>query len=100
MVCYLNIPYEVSKELISNRQLKFGDTKDIEESNEELEKHARETGLYVANKLNWKVVDCTRGGELKSKEEIHQEIVNFVLNNLNKPERKKRKQNSNKKIKI
>lgn len=98
MVCYLNIPYEVSKELIGNRQLKFGDTKDIEESNEELEKRARETGFYVATHLNWKVVDCTHQGELKSKEQIHQEIVNFVLNNLNKPERKKRKPNKNKKL--
>lgn len=98
MVCYLNVPFEISKELINNRQLKFGETKDIEEQNEELERRVHETGLYVAEKLNWKVVNCTKKSQLMSKEEIHNEVVNFVLNNLNKPERKRRKINKNKKI--
>lgn len=97
MVCYLNVPFEISKELISGRQLKFGETLDIEEREEELEKRARETGLFVATKLGWKVVNCTKNNELMSREDIHNELVNFVLNNLNKPERKRRKTNKNKK---
>lgn len=100
MVCYLNIPFEISQEFINNRQLKFGDTKDIEEANEEQERNAHIVGLQVANMLNWKVVDCVIGEHLKSKEEIHQDIVNFVLNNLNSPEKKKRKMNKNKKNNI
>lgn len=99
MVCYLDIPFDISKELINGRQLKFGESKDIEERDELLEKRLHETGVYVANKLGWKLVSCAKNNNLMSREEIHNEIVNFVLNNLNKPERKRRKTNKNKKVK-
>ena len=100
VVCYINMPYETSKMLIENRQLKFGEEKDIEERDEQLEKRARETGLMVANKLGWKVIDCVINDRLLSKEEIHQDIVNRVVSNLNRPERKRRKPNKNKKVKF
>jgi len=100
MVCFINMPSEVAKQLINGRQLKFGDSKDIEESNQELEIKARETGLKVANKLGWKIVDCVINDRLLSKEEIHQDIVNYVLNNLNQPQKKRRKTNKNKKVQI
>ena len=100
MVCFINMPYEVAEQLINGRQLKFGEVKDIEERDENFERNAWETGLKVANKLGWKVVDATNNGELKTKEEIHSEVVNFVLSNLNRPERKRRKTNKNKKVQI
>ena len=100
IVCFINMPLDTAKQLINGRQLKFGETKDIEESDDNQEIKARETGLKVAEKLGWKVVDCVVNGQLLSKEVIHQEIVNFVLNNLNKPQKRRRKPNKNKKVQI
>lgn len=97
VVCYINMPFEMSKKLMANRQLKFGDEPDIEERDVELEKRVHDTGLMVANKLGWKVIDCVHGDRLLTKEEIHQDIVNRVVSNLNRPERKRRKTNKNKK---
>lgn len=99
MVCYLDVPFEISQELTNGRQLKFGEEKDIEEKDEDLERRVHETGLYVANKLGWKVVSCAKNGGLMTRDEIHGEVVNFVLSNLNRPERKRRKTNKNKKVK-
>lgn len=98
MVCYLDVPFEISQEFINGRQLKFGEEKDIEEKDEDLERRVHDTALYVANKLGWKVVTCVKNGELMTKDEIHSEVVNFVLSNLNRPERKRRKTNKNKKV--
>jgi len=97
VVCYINVPFEISKKLMANRQLKFGLEPDIEERDEEIEKQAHETGLMVANKLGWKIIESVSNDNLLSKEEIHQNIVNRVVSNLNRPERKKRKTNKNKK---
>lgn len=91
VVIYINMPYEMSEKLTNNKQLKFAESNDLEEMNEELERKSRETGLAVAKKLNWKIINCCRNEEMVPKEEIHTEIVNLVLDNLNKPDRRRRK---------
>ena len=38
----------------------------------------RENALYAAKKLGWKVISCTKDGEMKSIEDIFEEIKNSL----------------------
>jgi dTMP kinase len=56
-----------------------GSEKDIHESNAEYLRKSYDTALEVADYLGWKVVNCVNdAGELKSIEQIHNEIYEIV----------------------
>ena len=56
-----------------------GAEKDIHESNAEYLRKSYDTALEVADYLGWKVVNCVNDeGELKSIEQIHNEIYEIV----------------------
>lgn len=78
---FLNMPYEFSKNLMKNRLNKFSGThqKDIHESNEDYLAKNNQNTLDILEKLGWIKIDCINMfGELKSKDEIHTEIVEML----------------------
>lgn len=75
-VIFLNMPVEYSEKLMQNRNNKFtGDVKkDIHESDEKHLKDAYEAACYVSNKYKWYEITCVKNNQIRSIEDIHEEI--------------------------
>ena len=52
--------------------------KDLHESNISFLKKCSEAAKYVAKKDNWHILKCSNEGKIKSKEEIHEEILKLI----------------------
>lgn len=76
---YLCIPPEVAKNNIVKRSAENAERHmDIhEKSASHLEKSYR-AALYSASKLGWKTVNCAENGEMRSIDDIHDEIVSII----------------------
>ncbi len=75
-VIFLDVPPETSKRLANERtELKAGTKQDIHEKDASHLIDAYNSGKYVANKYDWTVINCTINGNLKSIEQIHNEII-------------------------
>lgn len=83
-VIFLNVPIEVSTELMKDRKNKFTneDEKDIHESDYEYLKMTYKNSLEIARKYNWRIINCVENNKLRSIESIHEEIYNIVKQEL------------------
>lgn len=75
-VFFLNIPPEVSQKLMAERENKFSHEKekDIHESNKEYLNKMYDSACYLIEKFNWDEINCTKEGNLRTIEDIHEEI--------------------------
>lgn len=80
-VFFLNIPPVVSKKLMENRENKFSHEKkkDIHESDANHLQHAYDNACYLINKYNWDEINCTVNDNLRTIDDIHEEIYQKVL---------------------
>lgn len=81
LTIFLNMPFENSQKLMENRLNKFSGekSKDIHESDKEYLKKAYISSMDICDSLGWSKVDCiNQNGDLKSLEEISQEIFKLV----------------------
>ena len=62
-VLFLDMPLDVSQKLLSHRYQGEESKKDIHERNRSYLAHCRESALYAAEKLHWKVISCGENGE-------------------------------------
>ena len=69
-VLFLDMPLEISQRLLSGRYGGAEEKKDIHERNIAYLKTCRESALYAAEKLNWKVISCGENGEPFTPEQI------------------------------
>jgi dTMP kinase len=82
-VIFLDVPPEVSMRLAHERaELKAGTTKDIHEQDSGHLIDAYNSGKYVANKYNWDVISCVENDNLKTIDEIHNEIYKNINNQI------------------
>ena len=81
LVVFLDVPPEVSRELMKNRSNKItGESeKDIHESDSDYLTKSYNNALYVAQKCGWQVIKCVKDGKLRSIEDINEEIYNLVM---------------------
>ena len=77
-VIYLDVEPEVSQKLMLKRYNGDESKKDLHEKNVDFLLTCRENALYAADKLGWKVISCTKNGEMKSIEDIFEEIKNSL----------------------
>ena len=82
-VFFLDVPPEVSRKLMENRNNKITgeQEKDIHEKNSEYLEKSYNNALYVAKKCGWNVIECVKDGNLRSIEDINDEIYNLVMSN-------------------
>lgn len=75
-VFFLNMPVEKSLELIKNRNNKFTNSsqKDIHERNKQHLIDSYNASCEVAKKYNWYEIKCVKNGEIRTIEDIHEEI--------------------------
>ncbi len=73
---FLDVPIEISIKLAQTREkLKNGESVDVLEKDSNHLINAYEKAKYIANKFNWIKIDCSKGENIKSIDEIHQDIL-------------------------
>lgn len=79
---YLDMPPEISQKLITDRYSGDESKKDIHESNFAFLRQCRESALYSAEKLGWRIIPCGSGKVPRNIESIHADILNVVKNQI------------------
>ncbi len=83
-VIFLDMPPEYSNELMKERANKFTgeQEKDIHEKDKEYLEKTYENALYIAKKYDWKEVFCVEEGQLRTIEDINDEIMSVIFNDV------------------
>jgi len=76
IVIYLKVPLDYTTALRAKRANKItgGEKQDIHESDNSHLKNASESGELAAELLNWEVIDCVKDSEMRTIEDIAEEI--------------------------
>lgn len=84
MVIFLDVPPVITNNLMSNRNNKItgGAKKDIHESDSEYLRKTYLNACWIAEKYVWKRIECTSDSCLRSIDDIHNEIYDYVCKNL------------------
>ena len=77
-VIFLNVPVEVSQNLMKKRYSGDDSKKDLHEANIEFLKNCKEAAKYVIRKDNWTEISCTKENKMRTIEDIHSEIVKNI----------------------
>ncbi|MCC0645833.1 MULTISPECIES: dTMP kinase [unclassified Clostridioides] len=88
-VVFLDVPIEFSEKLMENRKNKITGEKekDIHESDIEYLEKSYNNALYIADKYDWKKINCVSDNKLRSIESIHNEVYEIVLDSIKSMER-------------
>ena len=78
LVIYLDLPNQLSEQMMRRREAATGTTADIHERDDAYLRRCRENAREVAAVSGWQVIDCARDGEIRTVEDIHQEAWNLV----------------------
>lgn len=78
IVIFLTAPFELIYEMIKNRSKENQHEEDIHENDYEYLKKVYDNGSFVAEYLNWKIINCEKDGKFKSIEEIHKDIIKVI----------------------
>lgn len=79
-VFFLNMPIEASEKLMAHRNNKFShnEVKDIHERDKSHLQDSYNAACWVAKEYNWYEINCVRNNEIRTREEIHEEIYKEV----------------------
>lgn len=79
-VIFLEAPLNLVNDLRRKRQKEEGEavSGDIHEKDLLFQKKVYENALFIANYLNWNIVNCTLDSKMKTKEDIHKEVYRLV----------------------
>jgi len=78
LVIFLNLQFELSRELRRKRKNTENAVEDIHERDLEFMKKVSDTSVDIANKYNWSYVECSKNNEMRTPEEIHEEVYKLV----------------------
>ena len=82
LVIYLRVDPEVSQKLLAKRYEGHMEKEDIHEKDRAYLARCQKAADYCAEKLGWKTVNCTKDGQMRSKDDIQSEIrtvMDFLL---------------------
>lgn len=74
LVLYLDLPTELSEQMLRRRETATGTQADIHEQDEEYLRSCRMNARDIAHDLGWTVIHCDREGAVRTVEDIHEEI--------------------------
>lgn len=75
---FLDMPIEVSRQLLLKRNNGDENKLDIHESDIQFMSACRKAALYVAEKENWQIVSCSENGSPKGIDDIHKTLVEKI----------------------
>lgn len=78
LVIYLDVPTELTGQMLRCREHDTNTHADIHEQNMDYLRLCRKTGLQAAKFYGWTIIDCTKDGKMRSIEDIHNEIFALV----------------------
>ncbi|QNL45646.1 thymidylate kinase [Oscillibacter hominis] len=78
LVVYLDLPTELSGQMMRHREQQTGTQADIHENNEAYLRACRENARQIARDLGWRVIQCASGGRVRSAEDIQDEVYREV----------------------
>ena len=78
LVLYLDLPTELSEQMLRRRETATGTQADIHEQDEDYLRACRDNARSIARQLGWTVVRCDRDGTVRPPEDIHREIWDLV----------------------
>ena len=78
LVIYLDVPTDFTEKLLRHREADTNTTADIHEQDSEYLACCRRTGRAAAAYYGWNVINCVRDGQMRSIEDIHEEIYRRV----------------------
>lgn len=78
LVLYLRVDPEVSQKLITGRYNGHDERKDIHEKNISYLNNCRVAADYCAGKFGWVTIECSDENEMRSIDDIHDEIVRSI----------------------
>ena len=73
-VFYLDVPTELTERMMRRREAETNTGADIHERDEAYLRACREAGEQLVADYGWQYVDCSRDGEMRGIEDIHEEI--------------------------
>lgn len=78
LVIYLDVPTDFTEKLMRGRESATGTQADIHEKDTAYLATCRQAGRMAADYYGWKVIHCVRDGQMRSIEDIHEEIYGYV----------------------
>ena len=84
IVFFLDIPFEFSQKLMKDRENKITGEKekDIHEKNKNYLKNAYKVAKDLSEKYSWNVISCVNKDNLRTIEDINDEMLKIVLKNI------------------
>ena len=80
LVIYLDVPTDFTQKLLRHREAATNTTADIHEQDTQYLATCRQTGRAAAAYYSWTVISCVKDGQMRSSEDIHEEIYRHVQN--------------------
>ena len=78
LVVLLDMPVELSEQLMRKREQSTGTHADIHERDEDYLKKCRDVALHAAKDYGWRTVSCAKNGAIRGVEDIHEEVYAIV----------------------
>ncbi len=78
LILYLDVPTDFTEKLMRGRENATGTKADIHEKDLAYLATCRETGREAAKHYGWTVISCVKDGQMRSIEDIHEEIYRYV----------------------
>ena len=78
LVIYLDVPTDFTEKLMRHREQDTGTQADIHEKDMAYLATCRQTGRAAAQYYGWTMIQCVRDGQMRSIEDIHEEIYRHV----------------------
>ena len=78
LVVLLDMPVELSEQLMRKREQSTGTHADIHERDEDYLKKCRDVALHAAEYYGWRTVSCAKDGVIRGVEDIHGEVYAIV----------------------
>ena len=82
LIIYLDVPTDFTEAMMRRREADTNTCADIHEQDMQYLATCRRTGKAAAQYYGWTVVECVRNGQMRSIEDIHEEIYRHVKNSL------------------
>lgn len=78
LTIYLDVPTDYTQRLLRSREAATNTSADIHEKDREYLATCRRMGKLAANYYGWTVIECVKDGQMRSIEDIHDEIIAHV----------------------
>ncbi len=83
LVIFLHAPFEVAQSLKKKRKSNDGIQNDIHESDYNFMKKVSDTSIDIAKKYNWAFIECSLNNEMRTVEDIHEDVYKLVKKRIN-----------------